>query len=661
MRRLGAAAALAVTLVGLLAASPAAADFSPIRLVSRTFAAQAREASEPVLSADGHYMALRAAMDGGRLGVFRIDLETGEVTRVETGVAPEESQKAEPLTTAKAPSISADGRYVSFTTMAPLDPALDPEPSSEDVYVADMADSPPTYELASAAAETGEAMPAPSVAAPRVALSADGSKVAFVSGGEVYLRDLLTRETTLVSVARDPLTGAMEPGVPVPDGAVVPNLPQSIGAALSADGTTVAWLGTNLPVQVPLLADEKAKITAADQPGGRPYDEPLWRRVADGPLAPTRRIVGGGDPLAPACPGESGTLAEPACRGPFPALDEGNEPDTNRAAIGWLGRNERIDGIPQLSADGRTVALIGSPTEAANLFLVDMTPGLSRVQAMHQLTAQVPVRPGFEGPLVDLENYVPLNGHIYDTAISDDADHIAFATARQRFPLAPPNLATPPPVQLGLVELYDLDLGNGAIRRVTHGLSGESEPSLGGELSAQGGNGAGSPSFGAGSRLLGFSSLASNLVAGDGNEASDAFVVEDLPGSRAATISVPGGSKSAGTKRRSLVVSAFSMPNGKVKVVAVTPSKGSLAVRAEAPLGSRSKPRAVAKGTAKARTTRPVKLILGLPPRLRHLARSGEGLYAEAAVAFYRAGGKAIRRKLQVRFHAHPRRKGGKR
>ncbi len=660
MRRVGVAAAL-VALASLLAAAPAAAEFGPIRLVSRTFASQAREATEPVLSADGRYMAMRAAMDGGQLGVFRVDLETGEVERVETGAAPEEPAKVEPLATAKAPSISADGRYVSFTTKAPLIPALDPQPESEDVYVADMSTSPPTYELVSAAAETGEAMNTPSQAAPRVALSADGRKAAFVSGGEVYLRNLESRETNLVSVARDPLTGAMEPGVPVPGGAVISTLARSNGAALSADGTTVAWLGTNLPAQVPLLADEKPKIVGFDG-GSRPYDEPLWRRVADGPLAPTRRIVGGGDPLAPGCPGESGTLAEPACRGPFPELDQGNY--EKNVATGWLGRPEPIDGVPQLSADGRTVVLIGSPTEAANLFLVDMAPGLSRVQAVRQLTNQVPVRPGAEGPVVDEEKYVPLNGHIYDAAISTDGRQIAFVTARQRFPLAPPNLATPPPVQLGLVEMYDLDLENEAMRRVTHGISGESEPSLpatGTGGVAQGGNGASSPSFGDGDRLLGFSSTASNLVAGDGNEAADAFVVEDVPGSRAATTSVPPGAQPAGIKRRSLVVSAFSMPNGKVKVVAVTPSKGSLSVSADAAVGTRSRPRRVASGKAAARTTSPVKLILTLPHRLRHLAKSGEGLYAQAAVAFHVAGGRTIHRKLQIHFHAHRRHKGGKR
>src|ERR1700720_416584 len=99
--------------------------------------------------------------------------------------------------------------------------------------------------------------------APRVALSADGRKIVFVNGGQVYLRDLDTRTTTLVSVRRNPETGAMEPGVPVPGGAVMEGHQLSLltGAALSADGTTVAWVGTHLPAQVPLLADEEKTIS----------------------------------------------------------------------------------------------------------------------------------------------------------------------------------------------------------------------------------------------------------------------------------------------------------------------------------------------------------------------------------------------------------------
>ena len=418
-------AALLALGVVLVPAVPAVADFGPIQLVSKSATEQAEEAVAPALSADGRYLAFQGTI-GGLEGVFRKDLQTGAVLPVAVGGAYEEEGLA---ADASAPSISADGRYVSFTTEASLDPADDTQPQSSDVYVADMDSSPPAYELASALDGSRQSLTyegsGGSVASGRVALSADGRKVVFVTtaksnlggtagdtpAGQVVLRDLDTRETTLVSVQRNPGTGEMEPGVPVPGGAVMedPVLPLLTGAALSADGTTVAWLGAHLPAQVPLLSDEEQTISQLDSNGSFPYDEPLWRRVADGPEAPTRRIVGGGDPLAPGCPPD-GTLADPACQGPFPGIT--NKSDILNSATGWLGP-PKIDGIPQLSADGRTVALIGNPTEATNVFLVDMGEGLGRTQAVRQLTRQVSVNPADPSEGVNQEPYVPLNGHIY--------------------------------------------------------------------------------------------------------------------------------------------------------------------------------------------------------------------------------------------------------
>ena len=275
--------------IALVATVPARAALGPIQLVSRTVPEQAEKAFASALSADGRYVAFQGTIDEGRKGIFRVDLETGVVARVATGGAYETGA---PGADARAPSISADGRYVSFTTAAPLDPVNDTQAKS-DVYVADMDATPPTYELASALDGSTVALSGNSLASPRVALSADGRKVAFVSGGQVYLRDLDTRRTTLVSVRRDPQTGETKPGVPVSGGAVLTKeqLPLLSGAALSADGTTVAWIGAHLPEQVPLLADEATAISQRDEAGVLPYAEPLWRRIADGSVAPTRRIV----------------------------------------------------------------------------------------------------------------------------------------------------------------------------------------------------------------------------------------------------------------------------------------------------------------------------------------------------------------------------------
>jgi Tol biopolymer transport system component len=644
--------ALASSLLG--AAPAAAAEFGPIRLISRTVPEQAKEAGASAISADGRYVAFEGTIEEGQKGVFRADLTTGELEPVATGSAYEPSS---PGADAKAPSISADGRFVSFTTAAPLDPVDDTQAGSKDVYVADMSTSPPTYELASALDGSSTSMGGASEASPRVALSGDGRKVVFVNAGQVYLRDLDTRQTTLVSVSRNPATEEMEPGVPVPGGAVMERvgLPLLKGAAISADGTTVAWMGAHLPAQVPLLADEEQVILGDDSHGELPYGEPLWRRVAGGPQAPTRRIVGGGDPFAPGCPGTTGTLSEPDCQGPFPGIS--SRGDEINLANGWLGV-PTVDGVPQLSADGRTVALIGNPTEATNVFLVDMEAGLSRDQAVRQLTAQVPVKVnGSEAKAIN--QVVALNGHIFDIAISADGTKIAFVSGRQRYPLAPPYLDTPPPSQLGLVELYEIDLEAESIQRLTHGFGGEGEASLGvGTELAQNGFGAASPSVDADGGALAFSSTAWNLVPGDGNGtggvgASDVFAIEALP-----PIAAPQGTLSPPPTdlpkhHGRLALSAVSLPDGSVRLVALAPTPGTLLARASASLAVGSRPRRLAGGRAKANAGVPVKVTLSLPARYRRLARSREGLYATARVTFRAAAGRLQHRRLQIRFRTH--------
>lgn len=650
--RLVTSTVLAVLCLLYLAAS-AAAEFGPIRLISSIPPEQATEADSPAISADGRFLAFQGTIDEGRQGVFRLDLDSGDLARVSTSDPGEFIPAA---ARAAGPSISADGRYVSFMTKARLDPVGDTLANNRDVYVADMSTVPPSYELVSAFDESTQSLGGESIVSPRVAISANGRRVAFVHDRQVYLRDLDADSTMLVSVRRDPENGVMEPGVEVPGGAVM--APENLlGAALSADGTTVAWAGAHLPEQVPLLADEHQQIAASDA-GAIPYGEPLWRRVADGPLVPTRRVVGGGDPLAPGCPGTAGTLAIPACHGPFLNLAN-RHPDFNNA-VGWLG-TASADGVPQLSADGRWVAVLGNPTEAANAFLVDMSPGLSRVQAVRQLTAQVPVFPTDESAVVNRDPYVPLNGHVYDLAISADGGRVAFATARQRFPLTPPILIGSPPARLGLVELYLANLETGSLQRLSHGVAGASEPSLSESPGVTGkdGTGAGAPTIGGDGSLVGFASTAWNLVAGDGNKASDVFLMEDeaqAPGT--GTVILPSPRKPRKPRpARKLTLSSFSLPNGKVRVVAVAPTTGKLRASAAAPLEVGSQPRPLDRKKARARANRPVKLVLALPPRLRHLAKTRSGLYATVRIVFRAAGGKKLSAEQQVRFYVHPSKK----
>jgi hypothetical protein len=349
-------ALLAVLLGATLAASallaaPARAGFGPIDLQSVGSLEQFEAAGEPAISADGEYLAFQGTLDGTS-GVWRKDLRPpGQLQLVASG--------------AFAPSISSDGRYVSFTSSAAL---VHQAHAGSNVYVRDMSIAPTLegpcsaareaegrcpYELASALNGGSEGLTyegAGAIASGRVSLSTNGREVVFViegasnltsepggstpgtptPGGQVVVRNLQSHETELVSAERGEPSGQMSER-PVAGGAVTPSRQmrthertESVlepGAALSGDGSTVAWLGAHIPAQAPTLSGERQQIEFDDQHAeeDEAYDEPLWRRIADGPAAPTRRMVGGGDPLAPGCP-PAGTIEVAACRGPYPEL-----------------------------------------------------------------------------------------------------------------------------------------------------------------------------------------------------------------------------------------------------------------------------------------------------------------------------------------------------
>jgi WD40-like Beta Propeller Repeat len=632
-----------------LMAPLARAGFGPIELLSKTAREQADYALEPAISANGRFVAFCGQI-GGREGVFREQLETGQLTPVAVRAARSGGCGTE-LSYASSPSISADGRYVSFTTRASLDAANDLQAESSDVYVADMASSPPAFELASAGNGSPSALAGGSLAAGRVALSADGRRLAFVNQGEVYVRDLGTGETTLISARRDPLTDQMT-SEPAPGGGAF----EPAGAAISADGSTVAWVGEHLPEQVPLLDDEETAIRAIEaQPAPdrrNQYHEPLWRRVPAIPGEdPIRRVVGGGDPLALACP-PSGTLADPACQGPYPAVAtktrriSNNEEDTG---LGWGIR------LPQLSADGDTVAVIGNPGEQYDLFAVDMDPGLDRREAVRQLTRWTNPLPGTTEPnsIFGLQEFWPLTGAVEECAISPDGSRIAFTTIRQSFPLAPPTLITARPAAVSqLQELYQVDLAGGTIERATPGSG--ADVSLGAQH-----EGATSPSYGAGDRLLAFSSTAYNLMPGDANEAGDVFLVESPPPAPVGSSALSSRPAALSTQPSwRLSASAFSLPDGRVRVVAVVPGGGTLRARAKAQSGSRLKSRRVASGQRRAQSSTVVTIELKLPRRLRSLARQRGGLVTSISVTFTGQGGQPLHALLGSRFHVH-RKQGG--
>lgn len=643
-RRAPAPLVLAVAIVLGCAPGAARADvFGPISLVSAGALdggapQQAEYAHDAAVSGDGAYVVFDGAI-GGVTGVWRRDLASGAIEQVAGGDA-------------ELPSVSADGRYVSFTTNEGLSlptitngrPDEDPRREAANVYVRDM-DLGPTEAGAFAVVSAPSGSTAPltysgagttlgASAAGRSAISADGSRVAFVTTApsnlvaypkleaeergrglipaphtpplQVAVRDLQDDTTILVSrcyfhctqpagegaaapVVGEGQLGALYPGLRL-EFPTVPESGEWPGAAISADGSTVAWMGENVGQQAPTLAAETLEPL---------YTEPLWRRIEPGSETATERITGGSDPTNPACVASGETALSGAasaadpCQGPF-----AKQAGTAQVTGIWGHGPDVGDFIPRLSADGYTVAFLsqaalvsggygagrGGEAQESDLYLVDMHPGLTRDQALTPLTEIGPVGLAYSAPVADFD-------------ISPDGMQVAFTTARTEFPLSSPAFVSEPGPEPGLPELFDVDLADSTLTRVTHGyLGGPGEQPHTTNLQEEDqygpspqGFGALSPSFSATDQALVFTSTADNLVYGDGNtpvgtkpsaapaNGSDAFLVEPTRYTALATVQyvspAPGTSTEPSWR---LGLSAVSRPDGSVLLYVQVPGPGTL-------------------------------------------------------------------------------------
>jgi WD40-like Beta Propeller Repeat len=727
---------LGAALLALICCASAGADvFGPISLVSDNALEQADYAHDPAISANGEYVAFDGYFEG-LTGVWRRDLKSDSVEPVAVG------EPGTPGGSAELPSISENGQYISFTTTAALAPKNDTN-KGPDVYVRNM-DVPETepcteeeaiqpqqacaFTLASAVNGSTHGLsyeyPNPeeqeyaeghygAEAAGRSALSANGQELVFVTTApsnlagastpklQVAVRYLQTGQTELVSVEYDPATGGPAAGpepVPVNEGrGAVYNVggfespqpykltPQA-PASISADGSTVAWLGQNIDEQAPTLAGEPLRAE---------YTEPLWRRIGGGEEGPTRRVTGGADPTNPACVASGETvlpatasLSDP-CQGPF----------STTATYGpWTHLNAVESAVPRLSGDGYSVAFIaqaplvafgndfGVAKEARNsdIYVVDMHEGLSRVQALTPLTELASGN----------DEVLATNASIIDFGISPDGNQVAFSTMRTQFVLGSPAYVSAPQAAPGMLELFDADLANGTLTRVTHGYRGEpsetphpEERSKEDQYIEQFGldDGALSPSFSAVGELLAFSSPASNLIFGDGNtpslseakaglsDGSDVFVIkrETFPSDPAPqTISgAPAGPSL--TIPWSLGVTALRLANGSVRLFVEVPGTGILHAVASSRLVVRVAHKARVRGkaggvhavttvasrnvAAATLVTSPgagglAQLTLTLTPSFRSLAARAGGLSAAVSVTFDAPGHPALRKSISVSF-----------
>jgi hypothetical protein len=718
------------TLLALAVPSAASADvFGPISLLSASPFQQAEYAHDPAISSNGQYVAFDGSV-GGVSGVWRRENRPGGALEQVAGGGSE------------LPSISQNGQYVSFTTdegarLGQITNGQLSSPLAEtpNVYVRDMSKAPNeagaftlasnlTYEYPGSegqASQEREEKEYGAMAAGRSALDAAGEKVVFVTTAasnldglktpplQVAVHDLETGKTEIVSTADDPATGApaidQTTGLPEPvptitegssaygavytRGGVPPRfelpspytLPGGVGASISADGTTVAWMGQDIGEQALMLPGEGSSITGK-------YNEPLWRRIAAGEQAPIRRVTGGSDPTSAPClasgeraPAEGQpSLSEP-CQGPFATGGTGT----------WNGAGQDYL-IPQLSGNGEEVAFVasaplvsqgsdfgtGAETRSSDLYVADMREGLSRVQALRQLTELA------GGNETDISTDAP----ILDYGVSPEGTQVAFTTKRTVFPLGSLTYVSEPAVVPGLAELFDVDLANDTLTRVTHGYEGGAAEHPHEEADVEEpykipDDGALSPSFSYGGATLAFSSTASNLVYGDGNtpaigtnefDGSDVFAVNRvLFNPEPSPQYVSGAPSVAVTPTWGIGATAVSLGDGNVLLYVNLPGQGTLSAHVSSSVPTRttriarrarrgqkaSRERAlttVAERTVASTTSHVhsgaglTTLLLSLAPSYRALAAQRGGLSGTATVTFTAAGHPALRQSIVVTF-----------
>lgn len=600
------------------------------------------------ISADGRYVAMQTRArnffadddpdptgDYRVGGIFRFDLQTRTLAKVADGDLFRESDNAFLHRGASNPSISADGGFVAFSSGQRLVPADSND--NVDVYRRDMSRSPNepgAYTLVSARSggEAAASYAPPAVplaggdpgaeASPGVAISADGGRIAFrteaasdlpdlpgieAAAGQIFVRDLTARTTTLVTAVRDAETGLMSAG---PAGG-------AIGAALSADGTTVAWTGGNASVQTRLLAGENPDPS---------FNYYLWRRAPFGPTEPTRRVTGLADPDDPVCRQmeaenpDMETVFSPDATGP--CLGPLTDQEANRADIGSQ--------LPALSGDGYTVAFLtgAGPRPAVqsgpglDLYLTDMRPGVSRKQSTVELTRDTSTG--------DLATNLPLGS----IAISSSGRFLAMTTSRTKFVLPALQLTGAPRAVPGPQELYVVDLQSRTLERATHSISG-------GDV--DGGAQDGVAISGDGSRVA-FSSFAGNLFRGDANQRADAFVATRLPqpieGAPTAARAA-GGASSVKESRAGprVFVRAQAKAGGVIVLTISVPAAGAIKAVATARGGKPPRAREIAARQTRARGKGSFHVVMRAAPRYRAALKRGQELRARVKVTFTPAGG----------------------
>ena len=440
-------------------------------------------------SADGTKVAfyssatnLVAGDTNGRSDIFVRDLATGTTTRVSV-----DSSGAQSDGSSFNPSLSADGSRVAFYSNATNLVAGDTN-GTYDVFVRDLTTGTTTLaSVDSSSAQSDGSSYNPS-------LSADGTKVAFdsfatnlVAGDTNGARDIFVRDLTTNTTAR----------VSVDSNGAQSTSGSSDNPSLSADGTKVAFRSnaTNL---VTGDTNNATDVFVRDLATGN------TTRVS----VASSGAQGDGSSYAPNLSADGTRVAFDSDASTLVAGDTNESADvfvrdltmgtTVRASVASGGAQSDNDSYaPSLSADGTKVAfysfarnLVASDTNnRPDVFVRDLTTGT---------TTRVSVASdGTQG-----------NSTSYFASLSADGTKVAFQSFASTLVAGDANAKSD-------VFVRNLSTGNTAIVSVATSPAG---------AQANGGSTTSQFSFSADGTEVAFTSLASNLVAGDTNGAYDVFV-----------------------------------------------------------------------------------------------------------------------------------------